>query len=108
MYHIYPTIPREIIRFISIILATVNCNLHSISSLDHCIFKDVFASSLIEPRESAKVFTFSCVLMGLSSIMLDFTSSYGCFLIPPAISFIVSAFLMLKEFYKKYISALRL
>ena len=67
-------------------------------------------SNLIEPidlTESAKVFTFACALLGVSSVMLDFIPNNGVFLIPPGIAFVVSAFLFLKEMYVKYIKALK-
>lgn len=105
MYHTYPLIPSTMTRVVSVVgtLITVSSGIWMIV---HLIKYSRVVSGLVDPidlRDSAKTFTFACVLLGVTSVMLDFTESYGSILIPPAIAYAFSLLQFVKEMYTKYL-----
>ncbi|RLI74658.1 hypothetical protein DRO97_05460 [Archaeoglobales archaeon] len=108
MYHIYPFIPPTVTRMVSI-AGTLIAVSFAIWMIVYLIKYSRIVSSLVDPidlRVSAKTFTFACALLGVSSIMLDFTESHGSILIPPAIVFAVSLIQFVKEMYTKYLRSI--
>jgi len=102
IYNIHTVLSREIIAVCSVII-TVFCLWIVLILWKYS--KDVSKLvDFIDLSESAKAFTFACMLLGCASVVLDLEIEKGnVFLIPPGVAFAVALLLLAKEIYVKYL-----